>query len=178
PSTAAIPTGDASWPRWGVPAWSWTSTAWTCSSARSGWRSAAGPATTTRRSRAAPSSRIRSASGPGSGRDRPWAGCGPATSRAATWTSTPTTGADMDGTRSPASGLDPEILRYYAAGPESERLRQGAFQLERARTEELLLRHLPPPHARVLDVGGGSGPYACWLAERGYEVTLLDPVPL
>ena len=84
----------------------------------------------------------------------------------------------MDGTRSPASGLDPEILRYYAAGPESERLRQGAFQLERARTEELLLRHLPPPHARVLDVGGGSGPYACWLAERGYEVTLLDPVPL
>jgi ubiquinone/menaquinone biosynthesis C-methylase UbiE len=74
--------------------------------------------------------------------------------------------------------LDPEILRYYAAGLENDRLRQGPFQLERARTEELLKRHLPPPPATVLDVGGGSGPYACRLAEQGYEVTLLDPVPL
>jgi SAM-dependent methyltransferase len=74
--------------------------------------------------------------------------------------------------------LDPEILRYYAAGHENDRLRQGPFQLERVRTEELLSRHLPPAPAKVLDVGGGSGPYACWLAGRGYEVTLLDPVPL
>jgi SAM-dependent methyltransferase len=73
---------------------------------------------------------------------------------------------------------DPEILRYYAAGLEDERLTQGPFQLERVRTEELLKRHLPSPPAKVLDVGGGSGPYACRLAGQGYEVTLLDPVPL
>jgi ubiquinone/menaquinone biosynthesis C-methylase UbiE len=30
----------------------------------------------------------------------------------------------------------------------------------------------------VLDVGGGSGVYAEWLAGRGYAVTLVDPVPL
>jgi ubiquinone/menaquinone biosynthesis C-methylase UbiE len=30
----------------------------------------------------------------------------------------------------------------------------------------------------VLDVGGGPGRYAAWLAGRGYPVTLLDPVSL
>ena len=39
------------------------------------------------------------------------------------------------------------------------------------RIEELF----PAPPARVLDVGGGSGAVAIPLAERGYEVTLLDP---
>jgi SAM-dependent methyltransferase len=29
----------------------------------------------------------------------------------------------------------------------------------------------------VLDVGGAAGPYAFWLAERGYEVQLFDAVP-
>ncbi|WP_220173465.1 class I SAM-dependent methyltransferase [Halopelagius longus] len=31
-----------------------------------------------------------------------------------------------------------------------------------------------PDSGRVLDAGGGAGRYALWLAERGYEVTLLD----
>jgi hypothetical protein len=30
----------------------------------------------------------------------------------------------------------------------------------------------------VLDVGRGTGPYATWLAARGYTVHLVDPVPL
>jgi SAM-dependent methyltransferase len=34
---------------------------------------------------------------------------------------------------------------------------------------------LPPPPARILDVGGGSGAVAVPLAERGYQVTLLEP---
>jgi len=41
---------------------------------------------------------------------------------------------------------------------------------------ELLLRLLPVAPARVLDVGGGPGVYASWLASLGYEVTLVDPV--
>ena len=40
------------------------------------------------------------------------------------------------------------------------------------------MRYLPAPPAVVLDVGGGSGPYACWLAKAGYEVHLVDPVDL
>src|SRR5262249_41001075 len=32
--------------------------------------------------------------------------------------------------------------------------------------------------ARVLDIGGGPGGYATWLAARGYEVHLIDITPL
>jgi len=43
---------------------------------------------------------------------------------------------------------------------------------------ELLARLLPPPPARLLDVGGGPGTYAAPLARRGYRVRLVDPVQL
>lgn len=74
--------------------------------------------------------------------------------------------------------MEPEILAHYAAGIEAPRLASHAGILERARTLDLLSRHLPPPPARVLDVGGGPGLYSVWLAGRGYDVRLLDPVPL
>jgi SAM-dependent methyltransferase len=38
-----------------------------------------------------------------------------------------------------------------------------------------LLQHLPPPPARVLDVGGGAGNQSFPLAQAGYDVTVLDP---
>ena len=38
-----------------------------------------------------------------------------------------------------------------------------------------LLRHLPPPPASVLDVGGGAGHQSLPLARLGYDVTILDP---
>jgi SAM-dependent methyltransferase len=38
-----------------------------------------------------------------------------------------------------------------------------------------LLRHLPAPPARVLDVGGGAGHQSLPLARLGYDVTILDP---
>jgi S-adenosylmethionine-dependent methyltransferase len=40
-----------------------------------------------------------------------------------------------------------------------------------------LMEHLPPPPARVLDVGGGAGHQSFPLAQAGYDVTLLDPSP-
>ena len=70
-----------------------------------------------------------------------------------------------------------EILRYYAEADERSRLSTGWFQLEQARTRELILRHIPAPPATVLDVGGAAGVYALWLASRGYSVHLIDPVP-
>jgi len=72
--------------------------------------------------------------------------------------------------------LNPEIRRYYEEAPEVERLQTGCFQLEFARTKELLQERLPQPPATILDVGGGPGAYALWLAELGYEVHLVDPV--
>jgi ubiquinone/menaquinone biosynthesis C-methylase UbiE len=73
--------------------------------------------------------------------------------------------------------LDPVIQAYYDQAPEESRLERGAFQLEHQRTRELILRHAPEPPAVVLDVGGAAGVYAFWLAERGYEVHLVDATP-
>src|SRR5687767_2057643 len=70
-----------------------------------------------------------------------------------------------------------EITRYYQEGGEDGRLEAGPGRLECARTKELVLRHLPPLPATVLDVGGASGAYALWLAQRGYQVHLIDAVP-
>jgi ubiquinone/menaquinone biosynthesis C-methylase UbiE len=71
-----------------------------------------------------------------------------------------------------------EIAAYYARGLERDRLAAGLGALELARTQSLLARYLPPPPAAVADIGGGPGRYAVWLAERGYRVHLVDPVPL
>ena len=70
-----------------------------------------------------------------------------------------------------------EIVGFYTAADEASRLHTGWFQLEQARTQELILRHLPPAPATIVDAGGGAGAYACWLAARGYQVHLIDPVP-
>lgn len=42
---------------------------------------------------------------------------------------------------------------------------------------EQMRRHLPPPPATVLDVGGGAGHQSFPLARLGYDVTLIDPSP-
>jgi SAM-dependent methyltransferase len=72
--------------------------------------------------------------------------------------------------------FDPVITEYYDRAPEEARLEQGPFQLEEARTRELIQRFAPPPPGTVVDVGGAAGAYALWLAEAGYAVHLLDPV--
>lgn len=71
-----------------------------------------------------------------------------------------------------------EILSYYGGGDEERRLTASLGRLEQMRTWEIMDRHLPPPPARVLDVGGATGVYALPLAARGYRVSLVDPVPL
>ncbi len=71
-----------------------------------------------------------------------------------------------------------DILRYYQGGDEERRLTVSIGRLEWIRTWELLERCLPPPPARILDVGGGTGVYALPLAAHGYRVHLVDPVPL
>jgi SAM-dependent methyltransferase len=74
--------------------------------------------------------------------------------------------------------IDDEIRAHYETGVERDRLAAGYSRIEFARTKELLGPRLPVPPARVLDVGGGPGAYAAWLVDAGYEVRLIDPVPL
>ena len=67
-----------------------------------------------------------------------------------------------------------EIKEYYASFPEESRLTSGTAQLEFERTKEVIARLLPPPPARIVDVGGAAGAYSLWLAAQGYEVHLVD----
>jgi SAM-dependent methyltransferase len=73
--------------------------------------------------------------------------------------------------------LRADVLDYYNQGREDARLRQGRGRLELWRTQDILRRWLPAPPARVLDIGGGTGIHAEWLASAGYDVELVDAVP-
>jgi ubiquinone/menaquinone biosynthesis C-methylase UbiE len=71
----------------------------------------------------------------------------------------------------------PEVLAYYDRFAEETRLELGPSRLELERTKEILSRVLPPPPARIVDVGGAAGIYSSWLAGLGYEVHLVDASP-
>jgi ubiquinone/menaquinone biosynthesis C-methylase UbiE len=74
--------------------------------------------------------------------------------------------------------VDEEIRAYYETGVERDRLTEGYSRVEFERTKEILGRYLPSEPARVLDVGGGPGAYAEWLAEQGHVVRLVDAASL
>lgn len=71
-----------------------------------------------------------------------------------------------------------EVTSHYSSGYEADRLKTGPGVIECERSRELLQRFLPPTPAIILDIGGGPGQYACWLARLGYNVHLIDIVPL
>jgi ubiquinone/menaquinone biosynthesis C-methylase UbiE len=73
--------------------------------------------------------------------------------------------------------LDDEIQKHYESVDEAGRLDHTENEIEKVRTQELLAWYLPPPPADILDLGGGAGVYAFWLAERGYQVNLIDGTP-
>jgi SAM-dependent methyltransferase len=77
-----------------------------------------------------------------------------------------------------ARAIDREVAAYYGLGEEELRLDAAGFPLERVRTQLILRRVLPLAPATVLDVGGAAGAYAFWLADLGYAVHLIDPIPL
>ena len=77
-----------------------------------------------------------------------------------------------------SKAADEKVVAFYTKGLERDRLAEGAGALEFARTQALLERYLPPAPAIIADVGGGPGRYAIWLAEHGYQIHLVDPVPL
>jgi ubiquinone/menaquinone biosynthesis C-methylase UbiE len=91
-----------------------------------------------------------------------------------------------------ADALEEVRGHYQEDVDEGARLTAGPGPLELARTQEIVRRHLPPagpdsgdPDSgdpggralRILDVGGGTGVHAAWLADDGHRVHVVDVVP-
>ena len=73
--------------------------------------------------------------------------------------------------------MDEAVVRHYESIREGERIAEGFGRLELIRTQEILHRFLPDPPAKVIDVGGGTGIHAAWLADEGYDVHVVDLTP-
>jgi len=69
------------------------------------------------------------------------------------------------------------ILANYEGYDEDKRLSDPYGRLEERHTREVIARYLGPAPQVVCDVGGGTGPYAFWLAGLGHRVHLSDLVP-
>jgi SAM-dependent methyltransferase len=88
-------------------------------------------------------------------------------------------GTGIIGAMAESASLTAAMHAYYELGKEADRLgERGPGLLEFQRTQEIVLRGLPPAPAVVADVGGGPGRYALWLAALGYHVVHRDLVPL
>ncbi|MFI5140124.1 MAG: class I SAM-dependent methyltransferase [Sphingobacteriales bacterium] len=72
--------------------------------------------------------------------------------------------------------ISAEIDEFYSGASEDKRLTFGLGPLEFERNKELVGRFLPDTGAVIIDVGGGPGVYAEWLAGMGHHVHLIDPV--
>lgn len=71
--------------------------------------------------------------------------------------------------------MDERLRRHYERNDEAARLWGTARgELARLRTWDIFERFLPSS-GRIADIGGGPGTHAAHLAERGYEVVLVDP---
>lgn len=80
-----------------------------------------------------------------------------------------------DESEDPYASIRPEAYYDDLGHEEWERLEMTPkHRLEFAHTTHYL-ENVLPPSGHVLDVGGGPGRYALWLAERGYDVTMLEP---
>lgn len=67
------------------------------------------------------------------------------------------------------------IELFYNRASEETRLNKGMGEFEFERVKSLIEKYIPPS-SRVIDVGGGTGKYSEWLANKGHHVHLVDPV--
>lgn len=74
--------------------------------------------------------------------------------------------------------LPHEIAQHYESEvDEGLRITEGLGQLEFERTQAVIRSHLSGGPLSIIDIGGGTGVHAAWLAEDGHAVHVIDPVP-
>ncbi|QKX06795.1 class I SAM-dependent methyltransferase [Aquimarina sp. TRL1] len=69
------------------------------------------------------------------------------------------------------------IERFYNQASEETRLDKGMGVFEFERVKTLIHKYIPNTASKIIDVGGGTGKYSAWLAQKGHTVHLVEPVP-
>ena len=64
------------------------------------------------------------------------------------------------------------VRNYYNEDPQKEWDRLDGFKFEFEITKRMLSKYLKGK--KILDIGGGAGRYSLYLAQEGYDVTLID----
>lgn len=68
------------------------------------------------------------------------------------------------------------IVVFYNNASEETRLEKGMGIFEFERIKILIEKYLPIGTSKIIDIGGGTGKYAAWLAQKGHDVYLVEPV--
>jgi len=72
--------------------------------------------------------------------------------------------------------ISKELEAFYNKASEETRLEKGMGIFEFERIKELIELHISKTNSTIIDVGGGTGKYAEWLANNNHTVHLVEPV--
>lgn len=65
---------------------------------------------------------------------------------------------------------------FYEKASEETRLEKGMGIFEFERIKSLIEKYIPSNPSKIIDIGGGTGKYSEWLAQKGHQVLLVEPV--
>lgn len=65
---------------------------------------------------------------------------------------------------------------FYNKASEETRLDKGMGVFEFERIKSLIEKYIPSSSSTIIDIGGGTGKYSEWLAKKGHQVHLVEPV--
>ncbi|KKO05022.1 hypothetical protein LCGC14_0078410 [marine sediment metagenome] len=65
---------------------------------------------------------------------------------------------------------------FYNKASEETRLEKGMGIIEFERIKSLIEKYIPSRTSKIIDIGGGTGKYSEWLARKGHQVHLVEPV--
>ena len=72
--------------------------------------------------------------------------------------------------------INKSINHFYTKVSEETRLDKGMGLFEFERTKSLIAKYLPATSSCIIDVGGGTGKYSAWLAQKEHKVHMVEPV--
>ena len=72
--------------------------------------------------------------------------------------------------------INRNIELFYIKASEETRLNKGMGIFEFERIKSLIEKYTPSTSSKIIDIGGGTGKYSEWLANKGHRVHLVEPV--